>query len=181
MSEETVVKEAQIEEEALAETAENLEEPKELSLEEQLEAAQAEAIKNLEGWQRAQAEFANARKRFEKQRQDAYTNATADVISKLLPALDDFDRAMTNVPQAIHEDSWFEGVQLAQRKLNNILEQFKVIPIEAVGQSFDPNLHEALSQEPSDEYESGTVIRELQKGYKVGERVIRPSLVTVAE
>jgi molecular chaperone GrpE len=177
---EEIVLEAQ-EEEAVEKAAENQEEPKELSLEEQLAAAQAEAAKNLEGWQRAQAEFANARKRFEKQRQDAYTNATADVISNLLPGLDDFDRAMANIPEAIHTDGWFEGVQLVQRKLNNLLEQFKVIPIEAVGEIFDPNLHEALTQEPSDEYESGTVVRELQKGYRVGERVIRPSLVTVAE
>ena len=156
-----------------------LEEP--LTLEELLEATKAEAAKNLDGWQRTQAEFANARKRFEKQRADAYVNATADVIAKLLPALDDFDRALGSVPQHIAEDNWFEGIQLVQRKLSNILEYFNVAPIEAVGQPFDPNIHEALSQEPSDDYETGHVTRELQKGYKLGERVIRASLVYVAE
>lgn len=151
------------------------------SLEEQLEEARAEAAKNLDGWMRAQAEFANARKRFEKQRNEAYVNATADVVTRLLPVLDDFERALESVPADISSHSWFEGIQLVQRKLNGILEAFNVTPIEAVGQSFDPNLHEAFSQEASDEYESGVITRELQKGYCMGERVIRPSLVYVAE
>ncbi len=182
MSDEAVLENEEIEEQTIIEEEESeVEETKELTIEEQLEVALAESAKNLEGWQRAQAEFANARKRFDKQRTDAYTTAKADVISKLLPAIDDFDRVIENAPDGIEEDSWFEGIQLVQRKLSNILEHFNVVPIEAVGQEFDPNFHEALSQEPSDEYKSGVVTRELQKGYKVGERVIRPSLVLVAE
>ncbi|MCA9935798.1 MAG: nucleotide exchange factor GrpE [Ardenticatenaceae bacterium] len=150
------------------------------TLEEQLEAAKAEAAKNMDGWLRAQAEFANARKRFEKQRADAYNNATADVIVNLLPVMDDFQRALDNVPETIEKDGWFEGIVLVQRKLNTVLDNFKVVPIEAVGQPFDPNLHEAIMQEDSDEYESGIVTRELQKGYKLGDRVVRPTLVYVA-
>ncbi|MCA9961351.1 MAG: nucleotide exchange factor GrpE [Ardenticatenaceae bacterium] len=150
------------------------------TLEEQLQTAQAEAAKNYDGWLRAQAELSNARKRFEKQQADAYTNATAAVIKKLLPVLDDFQRAMENAPTNIQEDSWFEGIILVQRKLNSILESFNVEPIVAVGQPFDPNLHEAIMQEESDTYESGVVTRELQKGYKLGDRVIRPTLVNVA-
>ena len=182
MSEEKIFDEFEVEAEveteedtAVAEAAEPM------TLEEQLAAAQAEAARNLDGWQRTQAEFANARKRFEKQRLEANNNATADVIAKVLPVIDDFDRALQNVPQPIESDSWFEGVQLVYRKLNTILDHFNVEPIEALGQTFDPALHEALMQEPSDEYESGTITRELQKGYKMGERVIRPSLVYVAE
>jgi molecular chaperone GrpE len=151
------------------------------SLEQQVAEAQAEAARNLEGWQRTQAEFANARKRFDKQRSEAYNNATADVIAKVIPIIDDFDRAVENAPATITQNDWFEGILLVHRKLNTILEQFNVTPVEAVGQPFDPSLHEALMQEPSEEYESGTVIRELQKGYKLGERIIRPSLVYVAE
>ena len=165
----------EVEETAVSETDEPL------SLEDQLAATQAEAARNLDGWQRTQAEFANARKRFDKQRVEANTNATANVIAKVLPVIDDFDRAVENVPTTVAEDSWFEGIQLVHRKLNTILEHFNVVPIEAVGQSFDPSLHEALMQEPSDDHESGIVTRELQKGYRVGERVIRPSLVYVAE
>jgi molecular chaperone GrpE len=181
VNEEKILDEFEIEEEEVAdETAAN-EATEPLTLEEQLAAAEAEAARNLDGWQRTQAEFANARKRFDKQRMEAYHNATADVIAKILPVIDDFERALDNVPNAIADHGWFEGIQLVYRKLNTILEHFNVVSIEAVGQTFDPAFHEALMQEPSDEYSSGTVMRELQKGYKVGERVIRPSLVYVAE
>ncbi len=151
------------------------------SLEEQLAAAQAEAAKNLDGWMRAQAEFANARKRMDKQRIEIQQRATGDQAARLLPVVDDFERALENVPEAISQDSWFEGLQLVHRKLTGILESLGVSPIEAVGQPFDPNCHEAIMQEASDQYESGIVTRELQKGYKLGDRVLRPSLVNVAE
>ena len=182
MTEEKILDEFEIEEEVEVEAETTVAEAAEpLTLEEQLAEAQAEAARNLDGWQRTQAEFANARKRFEKQRMEANNKATADVIAKLLPVIDDFDRALENVPEKIAVDGWFEGIQLVHRKLNTILEHFNVVPIEAVGQIFDPALHEALMQGPSDDYESGMVTRELQKGYRVGERVIRPSLVYVAE
>ena len=151
------------------------------SLEEQLEAAKAEAAKNLDGWMRVQAEFANARKRMDKQRQETQQRATGDMAAKLLPVADDFQRAMETVPETISSDIWFEGIQLVHRKLTTILESMNVKAIEAVGQPFDPNCHEAIMQEPSDDHESGTVTRELQKGYMLGDRVIRPSLVYVAE
>jgi len=151
------------------------------TVEEQLEAAKLEATDYKDRWLRSQAEFANARKRMEKQRTELYSTATADVIKNLLPILDDYGRALENIPEAISEDSWLEGIQLVQRKLNGILETYNVTPIAAVGEPFDPNVHEAISQEPSDEHESGVVCRELQTGYKIGDRVIRPSLVIVAE
>ncbi|MEZ4590378.1 MAG: nucleotide exchange factor GrpE [Chloroflexota bacterium] len=150
------------------------------TIEEQLAAAQAEAEDYKDRWLRSQAEFANARKRMEKQRLETYTNATASVIDKLLPIVDDFDRAMQNLPEEISENSWLEGIQLVQRKLQATLDNFNVTAIEAVGQPFDPTWHEAITQEPSDEYESGVVCRVLQTGYKIGDRVIRPSLVVVA-
>lgn len=150
------------------------------TIEEQLAAAQAEAEDYKDRWLRSQAEFANARKRMEKQRLDTYSNATATVIEKLLPIVDDFDRAMENLPQEISDDSWLEGIQLVQRKLLATLDNFNVTAIEAIGEPFDPNLHEAITQEPTDEFESGAVCRVLQTGYKIGDRVIRPSLVVVA-
>jgi molecular chaperone GrpE len=153
----------------------------ELSLEEQLAAAQEEAARNLDSFLRAQAELSNARKRFEKQQAQVYTNANADLVLKLLPILDDFDRAMESVPESISQDNWFEGIELVQRKFQGVLDALNVKEIEAVGQPFDPNFHDALAQEPSDEHESGIVTREMIKGYQLGERVIRPSLVYVAE
>jgi molecular chaperone GrpE len=101
-------------------------------------------------------------------------------MDKLLPVVDDFERAMENLPPEISEHIWLEGIQLVQRKLLTMLENFNVAPIEALGEPFDPNLHEAITQEPTDEYESGSVCRVLQTGYKIGDRVIRPSLVVVA-
>jgi molecular chaperone GrpE len=171
--EETVVTEG--EQDAEAEVAE------ELSVEEQLAAAKEEAAKNMDSFLRAQAELSNARKRFEKQKVLVYTNANADLVMKLLPALDDFGRAIDNVPDNIMEDSWFEGIELVQRKLSGILESLSVKEIEAVGEPFDPNFHDALAQEPSDVYESGIVTREMIKGYQIGDKVVRPSLVYVAE
>ncbi len=150
------------------------------SLEEQLALAQAEAARNLDGWQRTQAEFANARKRFEKQRVETYVNANAELVSKLVPLLDDFERALETVPAESRANPWVAGVELVYRKMQAILEEMNVQVIPAVGEPFDPNLHEALSQEVSDQFASGTVVREMRRGYRLGERVIRPSLVTVA-
>jgi molecular chaperone GrpE len=152
-----------------------------LSLAEQLTAAEAKAAEYLDGWQRARAEFANARKRLERERSEAYVNASVDIVTQLIPILDDYDRALNSVPAAIAQDKWYEGIQLVRRKLQTILDNLRVTPIQAVGQPFDPNLHEALSLQPSDQYESGTVIAEAQAGYKLGDRVLRPALVFVAE
>lgn len=152
----------------------------ELSLEERLAVAEAQAAEYLDGWQRARAEFANARKRLERQRAEAFSNAAVAHATSLLPILDDFDRALDNVPQSIAGDGWFEGIILVRRKLQKLLDDLKVEPIEALGQPFDPNFHEALSLKDVDGAESGTVIEELQTGYRIADRVIRPSLVNVA-
>lgn len=151
-----------------------------LSVEEQLAAAQAEAARNLDGWQRTQAEFANARKRFEKQRVETYVNANADLVAKLLPVIDDLERALESAPSDTRDAPWVAGVNLVYRKMLSVLEEMNVQSIPAVGEPFDPNLHEALSQEPSPDYESGIIVREMRRGYRLADRVIRPSLVTVA-
>lgn len=152
----------------------------ELTVEQKLELAQAESVRHMDSFLRAQAELSNARKRFEKQRQLSYTNSQAELVGKLVPVLDDFERAIVNVPDSIREDQWFSGIELVSRKLSSILDGMNVTIIEAVGQPFDPNVHEALGEEPSDEYESGIVTREMLKGYQIGTRVIRASLVYVA-
>lgn len=151
-----------------------------LSLEERLAEAEARAAEYLEGWQRARAEFANARKRMERDRAEARRNATIEVVGSLLPILDDFERALESVPQEVASNNWFEGVALVHRKLRSILDNVDIERIEAVGQPFDPNYHEAVLQEESDEYESGIVIKELQTGYRLNDRVIRPAMVVVA-
>ena len=149
-------------------------------IEELLAVAQAEAARNLDGWQRTQAEFANARKRFEKQRVETYVNANADLVAKLLPVIDDLERALESAPAGTGDAPWIAGVNLVFRKMLAVLEELGVQNIPAVGEPFDPNLHEALSEETSEDYESGLIVREMRRGYRLGDRVIRPSLVTVA-
>jgi molecular chaperone GrpE len=159
----------------------------ELTVEEQLAVMEAKAseyeakaAEYLDGWQRARAEFANARKRLERQRAEAYSNAAVDYAKKLLPILDDFDRAIDNAPPEIRDSDWFDGITLVQRKLTGILDDLNVQRIEAIGQPFDPNFHEALALMEADGVESGVVIEELQIGYCIGDRVIRPALVNVS-
>jgi molecular chaperone GrpE len=152
----------------------------ELTVAEQLAEAQAKAAEYLDGWQRARADFANARKRLERQRAEAYANAGASFVTKLLPVVDDLKRALDSAPAEITEDPWFEGLDLVNRKLQSMMEAMDVWPIEAVGQPFDPNLHEALALRDAEGVESGIVIEELQTGYRLGDKVIRPSLVNVS-
>ena len=151
-----------------------------VDLEEKLAQSEAQAAEYLDGWQRARAEFANARKRLERERSDAYGKAAIDYVRKVLPILDDFDRALANVPDNVEQDEWYEGILLVRRKMHSILVDLNVEHIEAVGQPFDPNIHEALSLTEAEGFESGIVVEELQTGYRLGERVIRPTLVNVA-
>lgn len=163
------------------ETGEEVEVETQISeLEENLAQAESQAAEYLDGWQRARAEYANARKRLERERAEAYGRAAVDYAQKMLPILDDFNRALSNVPDEIEQNDWFEGITLVTRKMNSILEDLNVEKIEAIGQPFDPNFHEALALTEAEGIESGTVVEEVQGGYKLGERVIRPALVNVA-
>lgn len=155
--------------------------PAELSLEEQLTKAQAEVMEYKDQWLRARADLLNARKRMEKERVELYGNALVDVMVKVLPVMDDFRRATASVPASISSDSWYDGIALVQRKLSNILESLNIEPLKVVGATFDPNWHEAILQEDSEAYPSGTITKEFQTGYKFADRVIRPALVAVAK
>jgi molecular chaperone GrpE len=150
------------------------------ALRQALEDAQAKEAEYLDGWQRARAELANARKRFERERLQVYDNAKADVLSQLLPLADDFERALDTLPHNLSSLTWIEGITLVQRKLRQLLERASVTPIEAVGQEFDPFSHEAVTHEPSETVPAGYVIAELQKGYRMGDRVLRPTVVRVS-
>lgn len=186
-NEEKVIEENEgVEEEAAevvdqAPAEEQPEEQPEPTIEEKLAAAEAKAAENLEGWQRAVAELSNARKRFEKQRIEARNNATADIANDILPVLDDFDLTIANVPEEIAASDWFGGFSLVPRKLASVLERLNIEKITSVGEPFDPSIHNAIMREESAEYESGTVIREYQPGYKLRDRIIRPAVVAVAE
>jgi molecular chaperone GrpE len=150
------------------------------ALRQELVDARAKEAEYLDGWQRARAELANARKRFERERLQAYDNAKADLFSQVLPVVDDFERAMDSLPDDLSSETWIEGITLVQRKLQLLLERTNVAPIEAVGQEFDPFSHEAVTHEPSDAIPAGHVIAEMQKGYRMGDRVLRPTVVRVS-
>jgi molecular chaperone GrpE len=147
-------------------------------LEAKLADAEAKSAENLDGWQRAVAEFQNFKKRLERDRETDQAAMKADLIRKVLPILDDLERALQSRPS---DDAWFNGIELIQRKLQSILEAEGVKRMEAEGAAFDPNFHEAISQEPVDGAESGRVVAVVQNGYMLGERVIRPAQVKVAE
>jgi molecular chaperone GrpE len=147
---------------------------------EQLDAANAQAKQYMDGWQRERAEFANYKRRTERERAETYQNASADVIKVLLPIIDDFERAMLNVPADLAGNPWVSGVGMVGRKFDRLLENFNVTAVDPRGAIFDPSLHEAISMEDAPDSESGVVIETLQRGYLVGERVLRPALVRVA-
>ena len=144
----------------------------------QLKEAEAKIVEYKDGWARSQAEFQNYKKRLERDNELMYVNMKGDIIKKVLPALDDLERALQNRPA---DDAWASGIELIARKLQNMLDGEGVKRIEAKGMAFDPNFHEAISHEPSEEVESGHVIDVVQNGYMLGERVIRPALVRVAQ
>ena len=147
-------------------------------LESQLAEARAQAAEYKDGWQRSVAEFQNYRRRVEADKAETYQTAVGSIIKRYLPVLDDMERAMQARPADL---AWAEGVELICRKLQSILEAEGLKRIEAEGQKFDPNFHEAIAQEPVDGVESGTVIGIVRNGYMLGERVIRPAMVRVAQ
>jgi molecular chaperone GrpE len=146
-------------------------------LNQRLEQAQADAAENLDGWQRALAEFQNYKKRVERDRILDQTSMKSDLIRKVLPIMDDLERALQNGPE---DNAWANGIELIRRKLQGLLEAEGVQRIEAEGAIFDPNLHEAISQEPVDGVESGRIVAVTLQGYMLADRVIRPAQVRVA-
>ncbi len=146
----------------------------------ELEKVRRDAQNNLEGWQRTLAEFQNYKRRTERETRESYQNASNDVLKSLLPIIDDFERAMTNVPEPLQAEPWLQGVTLIQRKFTHLLNEFNVTQIDPVGELFDPKRHEAIGVDESTEVESGHVSTVLQKGYVAGEQVLRPAIVKVA-
>jgi molecular chaperone GrpE len=150
------------------------------ALEAQLAAAQAQAKEYLEGWQRSRAEFANYKKRVERELQDSFQNASVDLMTRLFPILSDFELAMSNLPPELQDHRWLEGITLIQKKLQKMLEDGGVVVVDPTGQPFDPNWHEAVGTDDDTAAQSGYVTATLQKGYRMGDRVLRPALVRVA-
>jgi molecular chaperone GrpE len=144
----------------------------------ELEQFKADAADMLDRLQRSQAEFANFRRRNEQERELLRARATEDIIRKLLPVADDFDRALRSVPAEAEGNPWIEGIRLVERKLWRVLEGEGISLMESVGQPFDPSRHEAIMVDEG-AGAADTVIEEFQRGYVVHDTVLRPAMVKV--
>ena len=158
---------------------EEVEAAAEESLEERLAAAEARADEHLADLQRLAADFGNFRKRTARDQADLVSRATERLVSHLVPVLDDLERALEAAEQ--HEEAKLEdGVRLVHRALADALRREGLVEIETDG-AFDPHVHEALLTQPAEGAEPGSVLQVLQKGYRLGDRVLRPARVIVAE
>ena len=131
-------------------------------------------------WVRKAAEFENYRKRVERERREQADQTVVDLLSELLLVVDDFDRALT-VEAGDEAAAYRKGIELIHAKLYDLLRKLGVTAIDALGADFDPNLHQAVIQETSPDHRDGEVIGELRRGYMIGDRLLRPSMVKVAK
>jgi molecular chaperone GrpE len=150
------------------------------SLQAKLAEAEQKAEENYQKYLRAQADFDNFRKRSRKEKEDQAKYASLGLVEQLLPALDNFERAIAASKGTQDAESLAKGVDMVLRQLEQALTSEGVEAITTVGEVFDPTFHQAVMQVESEEYESGTVVEELQKGYKLKDRVIRPAMVKVS-
>ncbi|MFC1871111.1 nucleotide exchange factor GrpE [Chloroflexota bacterium] len=146
------------------------------TLKQALAGEKTKAEEYLANWQRTQADFVNFKRRAEQEKEEIGKFANATLMLSILPSLDDLERAFAAIPARMAKASWVDGIRLIERKIFTSLEAQGLSPIKALGKPFDPNLHEALMHTKGQE---GIVIQEAQKGYKLHDRVIRPTKVLV--
>lgn len=146
-----------------------------------LEAAERQAKENHERFLRAAAELDNFRKRKEREVSELRKYANQTLLRELLGVVDNLERALAASKENGKPEGLMEGVQMTLKELLKIFDQFRVTPIESLQQPFDPNLHEAVMQEPSDAVPANTVLKELQKGYMLRDRLLRPAMVVVSK
>jgi molecular chaperone GrpE len=149
-------------------------------LEQKLAAAEKEKKENWDRYLRTAADLENFRKRQKRELDDAKVEAKQRVLKEILPVVDNLERAIEHAGGAPGAAPIVEGVQLVLRQLMTAFERLDVTPVEALNQPFDPNLHEAISQQESDAA-PGSVVQVLQRGYRAGDRLLRPALVVVAK
>ena len=179
--EETADQPAQEEAAAGEETA-SKSEKKEKKKKDKKQDALKEKIEELEDRvKRQMAEFENFRKRTEKEKTAMFETGARSVIEKILPVVDNFERGLASVPEEEKDGAIAQGMQMIYKQLMTELEKLEVKPIEAVGEEFDPEFHNAVMQVESEEFDSGVVAQELQKGYTYRDSVVRHSMVAVVQ
>jgi molecular chaperone GrpE len=151
----------------------------------QLEAAVAklevEKKENFDKYLRAVADLENYRKRNKRDLDDARAEAKTKVLKEMLPVVDNLERAVEHAEKSQDPGAVVDGIRLVLRQFLTAFERVDVTPVDAANQPFDPNLHEAISQQETDEFPPGTVVTVLQRGYRLGDRLLRPALVVVAK
>lgn len=152
-----------------------------LTPEQQLEEEKTRSAEYLDNWRRSAAEFANYRKRVEKEKGEYALFASYLLLGKLIDVMDGFDAAFLAIPDKFRSEPWVEGIRLVEQKLKGVLDGEGVKPIETKGKNFDPNFHEAMFYEESPGEPDGHVIGEFQRGYMLGDRVLRPARVKVSK
>ncbi len=150
------------------------------TLKTELDKAQEGCKSNLDGWQRERAEFANYKKRIDREYENQRKNLTGDIIKKYLIILDDLELALKNAPKENEGAAWAAGIELITRKLYGIIESEGIERISENKVEFDPNIHEAISHEEHPDFSSGEVIEVVRQGYRMGDRILRPAMVRVA-
>ena len=141
----------------------------------------AERDKYLDQLQRKIAEFDNYKRRTKSERQQQSARATIELITEILPVLDDFERALETATDTEQPDAYRTGIEQIYRKLTELLKKRGVAPIETIGKAFDPNFHEAVVHEESDDHQDGEIIEEYRRGYMLGSELLRASMVRVAK
>ncbi|HET9986994.1 MAG TPA: nucleotide exchange factor GrpE [Kofleriaceae bacterium] len=149
-------------------------------LEAKLAVAEKEKKENWDRYLRAAADLENTRKRQKREVDEAKLEAKNKALKEVLPVVDNLERAIEHASAGAETSPIIEGVQLVLRQLMTAFERLDITPVEALGQPFDPNLHEAISQQESDQ-PPGSVVTVLQRGYRSGDRLLRPALVVVAK
>lgn len=145
-----------------------------------LEAAEERTAEAEAGWQRARADYANLKRRTEEARADAAGQASDRLLIRVLDLADDFDLAVEHVPEEAKDSPWVEGITAIDRKLRALLESEGIMPMEGEGEPFDPHTQQAISYEETADVPDGTVIKVIQRGFTIRDRVLRPALVAVA-
>jgi len=171
----------QVEEASAADDQESEQQDPLAALQAQIETMTQERATLYDQLLRRQAEFENYRRRVDRERSETYTRARAEVLLELLPVIDNFERALASLENSGGDaESLRHGVELIHKQFKDALTKFGLEPVESVGQTFDPHVHEAVTIEPTDKHKENTIIEEFQRGYKLGEKLLRPAKVKVA-
>ncbi|WP_440111214.1 nucleotide exchange factor GrpE [Paenibacillus sp. QZ-Y1] len=146
----------------------------------ELARLKAEAEEQQQRFVRAQADFDNFRRRTQKEKEELAKYASMKLVTELVPVIDNFERAMATVPEGTESESFGKGMQMIFRQLETVLNNEGLTTMNSVGQPFNPEFHQAIMQVESDEYEEGIVVEEVQKGYMLKDKVLRPAMVKVS-